>query len=181
MFAGDEVKPPEPSAYGRRPQPPPGYGGYPSPSDDVYARERGTQPQGYRPAPPSSGGDGFYGQPNPLDSLTPPPPPPSLFGEAPPTELPPAYGHEDPFRPQQQGARGFPSPTEYPPQRDIYPPIPPVGGIYDRAPPSQVYPPHAYSPEPVIVEPEVVIPPEPQVFVAEESIVLILKPREFHR
>lgn len=180
MFAGDEnSKPSEPPTYGRRPSPPPpAYGGYPSPTDDVYSRERGgAPPQAYRPPTPSSG-DGFYGQPSPLDGPSPPP----LFGEAPPADLPPAYGYEDPFRPQQQGQnRGFASPPEYPPQpphRDIYPPSPPVGGLYDRVPP-QAY--TQYVPEPVIVEPEVVIPPEPQVFVAEDSIVLILKPKDFYR
>ena len=39
-----------------------------------------------------------------------------------------------------------------------------------------------YGQEPLVVaEPEPVIPPEPQLFTVDESVVLILKPKEFHR
>lgn len=191
MFSGDDSKPDTsfvprrgpptggPPGYGSQFQKPPGSGQIPGgpPGSDPYARRGspvGGQPQ--QPIPP-----GYPGYDRP----------PPGYGDGPGSQLPPGLD-SDPFRPQQQQGMplGYSSPDQYqslPPQQQqqqgggydasrsgygqqpgFFPPAGPEAGLYGQ--------------EPMIVaEPEPIIPPEPQLFTVDESVILILKPKEFHR
>ena len=134
-----------------------------------------------------------------LDQLPPQTPPAPLdgpFGGASRPVPPPPFGAPgsggpsyDPFRPQQQQQQGYADQgyaAGYPRQDS------PGGGLSARPPQSQgaygggydLPLPYEPLPEPPLAasEPEPPqVPPEPQVFVWEDSVVMILKPREFFR
>jgi hypothetical protein len=155
----------------------------PAPRQPDYSRPLPTNPYGqsagmYR-QPPSfdhpptqqQRRDVYEQSPPPMQDQRPPPftENPAFFGNSPPNP----YQHNSQAPPQHPGAIGDgnvrhgpfdQAPSQYPPQPNDYQGYGSKLGGYE-----------------VKSEPVNVLPPEPQAFVAEDSIVLILKPNEFFR